>query len=128
VWLAGLRRNLLWEKWGAKSYKDMAERAQALKGFVKFHLWDFSHRRIDELEKSGLSLPTRRLTKESLELKRIQSTDFEAGPIDPKADFLTWEAKILGPKDSPYEGDDCWRHCSSFLTKQQTRRTIFAPD
>ena len=54
---------------------------------------------------AGRSTALRRLMTEYKQLTSQGSPDgmFEAGPVS-ESDFFTWEALILGPKDTPFEG------------------------
>lgn len=103
MWLSGLRRNVLWVTWGAKSYNDMVARAKQLPLMKRMHLWQFSLRRIEDLERNGLPAWITRLTKELCDLKKEPDESFDAGPIDSK-DFSRWRCSLIGPKESPYEG------------------------
>ena len=44
-----------------------------------------------------------RLKKELEELNKIESKDFGAEPFD-DSDMFNWQAFIIGPEESPYEG------------------------
>ena len=45
----------------------------------------------------------KRLNKELLALGKIEDATFQAGPHDDN-DMFKWQATIMGPEDSPYEG------------------------
>ncbi|KAM7045549.1 ubiquitin-conjugating enzyme E2 D4-like [Molossus nigricans] len=50
----------------------------------------------------ALSLAVRRLQKEFLDLSRHPPELCSAGPLE--EDILTWQAVVIGPQGSPYEG------------------------
>jgi ubiquitin-conjugating enzyme E2 D/E len=125
--LSGLRRNTLWEWWGALSYEDMWRRASKLVLARRVHLWSLLHVRIDQAEK-GLTATVVRLTKELLELKQseyLAEVCFDAKPnegIDGcGVDMYNWRAVIFGTEGSVYEGGAFW------LTVEYPRDYPFKP-
>lgn len=91
---------------GVKSFSDLRERALALPMTKRVHLFGLLLRRLDDLETKSLGAVNLRLTKEWLDLKLDAQSDdrYRARPVDAKSDFLKWNATLMGPKDSPYEG------------------------
>ncbi len=109
--LPGLRRSVVWERFGAKTFQDLAVRASALNVAKRVHLWSLTHSRLDAIESGALKPLVIRLTKEFLELKEEASkksdflyAKFEAAPVDPKSNFLVWEARICAGQDTVYSG------------------------
>jgi ubiquitin-conjugating enzyme E2 D/E len=99
---SGLRRTVVWQRWGATCFADMVERAKAVPVRRRKHLWSLTHTALAEIGRMPPSYG--RLTKELQDLRAEPLANANAGPVDARNNFLEWEAYIVGPKDTVYEG------------------------
>jgi hypothetical protein len=104
--MSGLRRNTLWERWGALSYEDMCQRARKLSLPRRVHLWSLLHLKIDVINGKSIPSAVARITKELLDLKNQTGyqTEFDAGPVDARVDMCKWRGVIFGKEGSVFEG------------------------
>jgi hypothetical protein len=91
VWLAGLRRSVLFEKHGVTSYSQLKERALLLKPELRLHLWA-TNRLLSSLEKEGLPAGILRMSREFVQAKSFIGDNggiYEVRVVSPE-NFRHW--------------------------------------